>query len=130
MSPVGQAGGVNSARAVLVHLCAAEKWSCARANGELRPESLDSVGFVHLSTPDQVHLPANRLYRGRRDLVLLHVEPRALDSPVRWEPGLATDRESMLFPHLYGPLPVSAVIEVASYPPGPDGTFPLAGPPG
>jgi uncharacterized protein (DUF952 family) len=115
---------VTSVSRTLLHLCSARAWSCAQASGELRPESLSSVGFVHLSTPPQVHLPANRLYRGREDLVLLHIDPARLDSPVRWEPGVPTDPESMLFPHLYGPLPVSAVTKVTAYPPGPDGTFP------
>ncbi|HYB37261.1 MAG TPA: DUF952 domain-containing protein [Mycobacterium sp.] len=110
--------------AVLLHLCGAEAWSRARACGELRPESLDSTGFIHLSTPEQVHLPANRLYRGRGDLVLLYIDPAALESPVRWEAGVATDPEPMLFPHLYGPLPVSAVINITAYRPGCDGIFP------
>ena len=115
---------MSHAAPVLVHLCPTDDWSAARIRGELRPESLTSVGFVHLSTPDQVHLPANRLYRGREDLVLLHIDPARLDSPIRWELGVATDPESMLFPHLYGPLPVRAVIRVTAYLPGPDGTFP------
>jgi uncharacterized protein (DUF952 family) len=110
--------------AVLVHLCPCGEWSSARTSGELRPESLTHVGFIHLSTPQQVHLPANRLYRGREDLVLLHIDPARLDSPIRWELGVATDPESMLFPHLYGALPVSAVINVTSYLPDADGTFP------
>jgi uncharacterized protein (DUF952 family) len=109
---------------VLVHLCPAPEWLSAQACGQVRPASLASGGFVHLSTPPQVHLPANRLYRGRDDLVLLHIDPARLDSPVRWEPGLPTDPESMLFPHLYGPLPVTAVTNVTAYRPGPDGTFP------
>jgi uncharacterized protein (DUF952 family) len=109
--------------AVLVHLCPNNDWSAARVHGELRPESLTSVGFVHLSTPQQVHLPANRLYRGRDDLVLLHVDPTRLDSPIRWELGVATDPESMLFPHLYGALPVRAVTKITNYPPSADGTF-------
>ena len=54
----------------------------------------------------------------------LYVDPAALDSPVLWEAGVPTDPESMLFPHLYGPLPAGAVIEVTPYRPGPDGTFP------
>ena len=113
--------------AVLVHLCPAGDWVSARTPGELRPESLTSAGFVHLSTPDQVHLPANRLYRGRDDLMLLYIDRARLDAPIRWEPGVATDPESMLFPHLYGALPVGAVISVTSYLPEADGTFPPVG---
>ncbi len=109
----------------LVHLCGAEEWSQARARGAIDATG-DSDRFVHLSTPAQVHLPANRLFRGRTDLVLLHVDPALLDSPVRWEPGVPTDPESMLFPHLYGPLPVRAVVRVTPYRPSPDGTFPVA----
>jgi uncharacterized protein (DUF952 family) len=112
---------------VLVHLCPTDDWSAAQRDGELRPQSLADVGFVHLSTPQQVHLPANRLYRGREDLVLLHIDPTRLDSPVRWELGVATDPASMVFPHLYGPLPVDAVIEVTSYRPSADGGFPMLG---
>ena len=87
--------------------------------GPPRPARTSTARFIHLSTPEQVHLPANRLYRGRDDLVLLHIDPALLDSPVRWEPGVATDPESMLFPHLYGPLPVRAVINVTAYLPAP-----------
>jgi hypothetical protein len=113
----------------LVHLCGAEEWSQARARGAIDATGVSghpvSARFIHLSTPAQVHLPANRLFRGRTDLVLLHVDPELLDSPVRWEPGVPTDPESMLFPHLYGPLPVRAVVRVTPYRPAPDGTFPV-----
>lgn len=113
---------------VLVHLCGAEQWARARQLGRLGPETASGGEFIHLSTPEQVHLPANRLYRGRGDLVLLHIDPARLDAPVRREPGVPTDPESMLFPHLYGPLPVAAVVRVAAYPPAADGTFaPIAG---
>lgn len=113
--------------AMLVHLCPSDEWSAARTGTELRPESLAGVGFVHLSTPDQVHLPANRLFRGRDDLVLLHIDPDRLNAPIHWEPGVATDPESMVFPHLYGALPVAAVISVTSYVPNADGVFPPLG---
>jgi uncharacterized protein (DUF952 family) len=120
---------VTPAPAVLVHLCGIDDWSTARNRGGIGPAASGaSTPFIHLSTPEQVHLPANRLYRGREDLVLLHIDPQLLDSPVRWEPGVATDPESMLFPHLYGPLPVRAVIRVTAYLPDPDGTFPPVAP--
>jgi uncharacterized protein (DUF952 family) len=111
-------------KSVLLHLCPTDDWSAAQVERELRPESLTTVGFIHLSAPEQVHLPANRLYRGCDDLVLLHINPTDLDSPIRWELGVATDPESMVFPHLYGPLPVDAVISVTSYLPDADGVFP------
>jgi len=113
--------------AVLLHLCSTDDWSSAKFRGELRPESLASAGFVHLSAPDQVHLPANRLYRGRDDLVLLHIDPALLGAPIRWEPGAAADPHSMLFPHLYGALPIDAVINVTSYRPDAGGIFPPLG---
>jgi uncharacterized protein (DUF952 family) len=108
---------------VLVHLCSADDWRLAQDRGEHRPDSLDADGFVHLSTPEQVHLPANRLYAGRGDLVLLRIDPARLFSEIRWEPGVASDPESMVFPHLYGPLPAAAVISVTSYRPDAKGRF-------
>jgi uncharacterized protein (DUF952 family)/ribosomal protein S18 acetylase RimI-like enzyme len=102
---------------VLVHLIEPTRWRAALAEGAVRPPSLESAGFVHLSTPQQVHLPAEALHPGRRDLVLLVVDPGRLTDPVRFEPGLPDDPAGMRFPHLYGPLPVSAVVAVVPYRP-------------
>ena len=107
----------------LLHICTADEWRAARDAGEHRPPSLAAAGFVHLSAPAQVHLPANRLFCGRTDLVLLWLNPDRLGSPVRWEPGVATDPESMLFPHLYGPIPAAAVINLTPYEPDSTGRF-------
>ena len=108
---------------LLIHLCGAGEWDDAQRVGAVRPASLGVAGFVHLSAPWQVQLPANRLFAGRTDLTALFVDPSALDAPLIWEPGVPDDPESMLFPHLYGRLPVAAVVEVRPYRPGPDGLF-------
>ncbi|ADT99899.1 MULTISPECIES: DUF952 domain-containing protein [Mycolicibacterium] len=110
---------------VLVHLCGADEWERARRSGTHEPDSLKSVGFVHLSSPAQVHLPADRLYADRTDLLLLRIDAARLTSPLRWEPGLPSDPDGMRFPHLYGPLPVAAVTSVTTYRPGPDGRYPV-----
>jgi uncharacterized protein (DUF952 family)/ribosomal protein S18 acetylase RimI-like enzyme len=102
---------------VLLHLIEPAPWRAALNDGAVRPPSLDSHGFVHLSTPDQVHLPAEALYPGRRDLVLLVVDPARLTHPVRFEQGVPADPGGRLFPHLYGPLPVCAVVAVVPYRP-------------
>lgn len=117
-----ECGGVHPNPQLLVHLCGREHWETIRSHGELRPEP--GVGFIHLSSQPQVHLPANRLFAGRTDMVLLYLDPDLLGSPLHWEPGVPGDPESMLFPHLYGPLPVDAVVGVEDYRAGPDGTFP------
>jgi uncharacterized protein (DUF952 family) len=108
---------------VLVHLIGAQDWERAKADAEHRPPSLDDVGFVHMSAVTQVHLPANRLYAGRTDMLLLWCDPAKFDDAVRWEPGVPSDPQSMLFPHLYGPLPTAAVLSVSPYLPRGDGTF-------
>jgi uncharacterized protein (DUF952 family) len=108
---------------LLLHICSQADWARAQQRGEHRPDSLAYAGFVHLSASNQVHLPANRLYAGRTDLVLLHVDTSRLEAPLRWEPGTPADPAAMLFPHLYGPLPVHAVIGVTDYRTGPDGRF-------
>ncbi len=108
----------------LVHLCEQQRWDEAQSAGELIPESLRDAGFIHLSTRRQVHLPANRLFAGRLDIVMLLLNHAVLTAPLRWEPGVPGDPESMLFPHLYGVLPITAVAAVRPYRPGSDGRFP------
>jgi uncharacterized protein (DUF952 family)/ribosomal protein S18 acetylase RimI-like enzyme len=97
---------------VLLHLIEPAGWRAALRDGALPP---GPEGFVHLSRPDQVHLPAARL--GLRRPVLLVVDPARLDAPLRAEPGLPADPDGMLFPHLFGPLPTSTVVAVVPYRP-------------
>jgi uncharacterized protein (DUF952 family) len=75
--------------------------------------TLDEEGFIHCSaTQDQVKTVLTRYYQGVPDLLLLTIDPRHLD--IRFEP--AEDDPAQLYPHLYGPLPKSAVIEVRPLP--------------
>ncbi|MGY1700124.1 GNAT family N-acetyltransferase [Geodermatophilus sp. SYSU D00766] len=93
----------------LVHLCTPADWRAALDAGALRPPG----PVVHLWHPGQVHLPAARLHPGRRDLVLLVVDPARLPDPVREEPGADGTRS----PRFHGPLPTSAVVAVVPYRP-------------
>jgi uncharacterized protein (DUF952 family) len=56
---------------------------------------------------------ARRFYAGRSDMVLLRIDPAMLNCEVRHE---NLEGGSTLFPHVYGPLPVDAVIEVIPFP--------------
>lgn len=90
-------------------ICAAEEWRRAEADGAYSGSELDRRdGFIHFSDADQVRRTAQLHFAGRTDLVLITVDADRLDPPPVWEPS----RGGALFPHLYGPLPLMAVIEV------------------
>lgn len=107
----------------LLHLIGAAQWRMALDAGSVVDASVVTDGFLHLSGPDQVTVPAEALFAGRQDLLLLVVDPARLRDDVRWEPGVPDDPDAMRFPHLYGPLPVAAVTSVVPYRPGPDGRY-------
>ena len=108
---------------MIVHFCGRDDWKAAQAAGSYIAETLASQGFIHCSTEAQVHIPANAVAPGRTDLVLLHIDESRLPSPAVWEAGDPPHPDGMLFPHVYGPIPVAAVVQVTEYLPGPDGTF-------
>jgi len=108
---------------LLLHMTTRAMYAEAQRTGRYRVASLAAEGFIHLSTAEQVHLPANALFRGRRDIVLLCIDPDRLGAAVLWEPVDSADPQSMRFPHLYGELDIAAVVAVVDYLPAADGSF-------
>lgn len=106
---------------MLFHIIAEHDWAVAQQAGQYRPAGLESEGFIHLSQKGQILRPANLLYQGRIDLILLVIDPQLVDAEVVYEPGSHGEAED--FPHLYGALNIDAVIETVDFPCGEDGTF-------
>lgn len=115
--------GRNDHCGTLLHLCPPATWRMALAAGAVAPSSLLTEGFVHLSTPAQVELPANALFAGRTDLVALVIDPARLPGELLFEPARHDAPPGMRFPHHYGPVPTNAVVAVLPFQPGPDGRF-------
>ena len=92
----------------------------ARTEGVYRPAGFARERFIHCSYRRQVVPVANRLFRGRQGLVLLEINPAQVSSPIVHE-NLEGGTE--LFPHLYGPLPLTAVVRVHEFRCGDDGQF-------
>jgi uncharacterized protein (DUF952 family) len=103
---------------VIFHITTRQEWEAALPAGEYTAPSLETEGFIHFSQRHQVVGVANAAYRGVPDLVLLSVDPERLAAPLRYEQGVHADER---FPHLYGPLELSAVVDVRPFPEGPDG---------
>lgn len=110
---------------VILHICSRAEWAAAERAGEHRPASLDTEGFVHCSDPGTVHLPAQRLYAGRTDLLLLELDEDRLGAPLRWEPGVPAIENGPWFPHVYGPISLEAVRATHEFPPTAEGGFEL-----
>ena len=94
----------------LFHLAEPRAW--AAATDEYTPASLETEGFIHCSTREQLSRTARLLYADRNDLVLLTIDPEPISANVVYEDLYASGEE---FPHLYGPLPTSAVQATGPY---------------
>jgi uncharacterized protein (DUF952 family) len=107
----------------IYHIVGLAEWVDAVEEGDsYEPPSLALEGFIHCSTRAQVVDTANRLFSGRRDLVLLEVDTALLHSELRLED--LTGRGEP-FPHIYGPLNMDAVTRVLSLKPDDQGRFNL-----
>lgn len=90
----------------------AGEWREALARGEFTGSRVDlSDGYIHLSTASQLEETARKHFAGRTNLMRLTVDLEALGETVVWEPS----RGGALFPHIYGPLPTSAVTEAVPF---------------
>ncbi len=107
----------------VLHITTRSAWEEAQKTGLYTPASFAAEGFIHCSRGSQVVRVAEAYYPGRKDLVLLVIDPSQLTSELRYEPG--TDRPDELFPHIYGPLKLEAVIQWIPFEPGADGRFHL-----
>jgi uncharacterized protein (DUF952 family) len=91
---------------LIFHMCRKHEWEEARSRGAYAGSSQDRQdGFIHFSTAEQLPQSARKHRAGQPDIVLLAVDPAPLGDTLRWE----ASRGGVLFPHLYGLLPVSAV---------------------
>ncbi|MEK9673420.1 MAG: DUF952 domain-containing protein [Rhodospirillaceae bacterium] len=102
----------------IYHMCRRGEWQAAVATGFYSGSSQDQDdGFIHFSSAAQAVVSAAKHRAGQDNLVLLRVDPDKLGPALKWEPS----RAGQLFPHLYGPLPVAAVIKAYDINLGPDG---------
>lgn len=99
-------------------ICPRALWADAERDGLFPGSPADQAdGYIHLSTAGQVAATADKHFRGQPDLMLVAVDADALGEALTWEPARGGD----LFPHLYGPLPIAAVLWAKPLALGPDG---------
>jgi uncharacterized protein (DUF952 family) len=97
----------------LIHITTPAAWSAAQEAGSVAA-TMATEGFVHCSTGAQLAGTLSRHFAGAGALVGLLLDPARVGD-LRWEESAA----GQVFPHVYNPLPLDAVL----------GVEPLAAPP-
>lgn len=86
----------------------ADIWAAAETAGEFTGVDIDVTdGFIHLSSAEQVTETLQKYFAGRTNLILVAVDGDMLGDSLKWEVSRGGDR----FPHVYGSIPMTAVIE-------------------
>jgi glutathione S-transferase len=99
---------------MIYHLTEPARWAQSLAEGvhtgSSRGVELADEGFIHASTAAQWPATRERFYGDLDELLLLHIDEALLgDSELVYE-QLGDAPEP--FPHIYGPLPLAAVVQV------------------
>ena len=103
---------------IIFHICRKDEWDAAQANGIYPGSSQDKAdGYIHFSASNQVKESAAKHRAGQDELVLLLVDVDLVGKALKWEPS----RGGELFPHLYGDLPIYAVLKALDLKLGADG---------
>ena len=94
------------------------QWKEAQSASVFKGAPIDLAdGYIHFSTTEQVEETARKHFKGQGDLLLATIDEALLGEALRYEPS----RGGQLFPHLYGPMPLSAVTQLVPLPMGSDG---------
>jgi uncharacterized protein (DUF952 family) len=113
---------------MIYHITSRTAWSEARQRGDYRADSLATEGFIHCSTNEQVIPVTEKYYKGQEGLLVLVIEPERLTSDLKWEPPAEGAPppgvpEGDLFPHIYGPINLEAIVRVLDLQSQPDGKY-------
>lgn len=93
-------------------------WRAAEKAGRFEGAPIDIAdGYIHFSTAGQARETAAKHFAGQQDLLLVAVDAEPFGEALRWE----VSRGGALFPHLYAPLTMDAVVWVKPLPLGADG---------
>ena len=101
----------------LFHFADPADWDAAQSRGSYQPGSFADEGFIHCATEAQLAGVIERHLRGRGRRVRLQLDPAALREQLKWE---WSDASHDLYPHLFAPIPLQAVIEATPLDPDQD----------
>ena len=103
---------------MIYHITEKSEWKLARVEGKLEPESLQIEGFVHCCSEQLFSQVSNFYFKGLPSIYVLEIDEESLKSELKWEVS-----GGHRFPHIYGPIEVSAVVREIEVFPNDEGLF-------
>ncbi|RNF83818.1 DUF952 domain-containing protein [Montanilutibacter psychrotolerans] len=101
------------------HFAVPAAWEIAQPIGEYAPPLLAEEGFLHCATETQIAGVVARYLRGAGPRVRLEIDAAALGDSLRYE---WSEGSGDYYPHVYGPIPLSAVIATEPFEAPADGS--------
>ncbi len=95
---------------MIYHITTKQGWKDAMEKGFFYEPSLDTEGFIHNCTQEQVAAVVERFYKGKTDLLLMHIDETKLTASLKYE--LAPSVNEM-FPHVFGLINLDAVVKTS-----------------
>ena len=86
--------------------------------GMYRPATLETEKFIHCAMPRQLADVANKYFHGEHRIVWV-IDPKLVSSPIKYE----GKPNGELYPHIYGPLNLDAIIATFDMQPEADGSY-------
>ena len=92
--------------AIAYKILTSAQWAQFQADAVFTGAPVDLAdGYIHLSTQDQLQGTLDKHFAGQTGLIIAEIDLAPLSDVLRWE----VSRGGALFPHIYAPLPLSAV---------------------
>jgi uncharacterized protein (DUF952 family) len=95
----------------LCHVVGADAWAQAAEAGQYAPPELGRDGFLHCCTQAQLAFVLARHFADAAGLAVVTFETDQLQARLDW---VKSEPDQPPFPHLFGPIPMSAVRSVSA----------------
>jgi uncharacterized protein (DUF952 family) len=93
---------------MILHVCTGAEWQACSGLPLYQPNSYAIEGFIHCCLPSQLAGVLKRYFVGKTDLYLLTIDENKLTPNIIFEGSADSEK----FPHVYGQIEVSAIIQV------------------
>ena len=97
---------------MILYLTSRTDWEKLKDLDSFISPSLETDGFIHCSTAEQVVTVANSFFKNTEDLLLVVIDPVKLSSELIYEGEF---KGYTGFPHVYGPINMDSVTDVLEF---------------